>query len=99
MAADPIIVEALVANNTAEDLSTLQSQILDAYVARVSVNVHLTSSSGEFGNAAGTTLASREEQRDMLACIKAAIAQIEETAADATTRPPIFSFASQRVEL
>lgn len=99
MAVDRIIVDALVALKTEAELETLRSTVLEAYISRRSVNIHVSSSSGEFGSASGITLATQDEQRDFLESIAAALAELNEEDADISARAAIMDFSERRTEL
>lgn len=101
MAIDRVIVNALVAayENNESALEAIQSQILAAYISRVSVNIHISSSSGDFGSATGITLADQAAQRDMLENIAAALAELDGDEPVITARAAIMDFSSRRTEL
>lgn len=99
--ADKIIVDALVDKYT-DDASTLEGirdDILAALLARASVNIHIANSSGDFGSASGITLATAAEQRDMLANVNAALAQIAGDDPDISATAAVMDFSSRRAEL
>lgn len=101
MAVDRIIVNALVAEYTGNTagLTTLRGTILAAYISRNSVNIHISSASGDFGSSTGIELATQDQQRDMLENIAAALIQLAGTAPDVSTRAAVMDFSSRRTEL
>lgn len=101
MAIDRIIIDALVSEYTGNvaGLTALRSTVLQAYISKNSVNISISSSSGDFGSATGISLSTQAEQRDMLENIAAAIAQINGDDEDLRPRAAIMDFSSRRCEL
>ncbi|MFK5920925.1 MAG: hypothetical protein QM496_01995 [Verrucomicrobiota bacterium] len=73
---NPIYIAELTDNKSEAEIIALKDKVRAALESRVSVNIHITTSSMGDRNAAGITLAKPEDQLDFIAACQAALANL-----------------------